>query len=89
MIGQFHPECAAPAARNGGFPVNRAPIPLLVFRRMAVHDILFLAEDPQWFHSYRTRFAGYYDTAQVREPHLRGAYAEALERHSVVPNSSE
>lgn len=47
MLGQFHPLCPAPAARNPRFPVNRAPVPVLVVRRMAVHDHLFAETSAQ------------------------------------------
>lgn len=47
MLGQFHPHCAAPAAHNRHFPVNRAPLPLLVVRRMAHHDHLFAETSAQ------------------------------------------
>lgn len=53
MLGQFHPACDAPAARNPTFPVNRAPIPLIVIRHMAPHDILFLEDNPVWIDRYR------------------------------------
>ncbi|MGW2158993.1 DUF6875 domain-containing protein [Nonomuraea sp. NPDC001699] len=49
MIGQFHPDCPEPAARNPGFPVSRAPRPLFAIRHMALHDILFLHTDPANF----------------------------------------
>ena len=52
MLGQFHPDCAAPAAHNPDFPVNRSPIPLMVIRRMAPHDILFLEDDRAWVGHY-------------------------------------
>ena len=48
MLGQFHPACEEPAAHNAAFPVNRAPVPLMVIRHIASHDILFLDEDPNW-----------------------------------------
>ncbi|MDQ2816059.1 MAG: hypothetical protein M3Z75_30515 [Actinomycetota bacterium] len=57
MLGQFHPACEAPAAHNPAFPVNRAPIPLMVIRHMAVHDILFLEQDPAWVEHYITWMA--------------------------------
>lgn len=52
MLGQFHPACEAPAAHNPAFAVNRSPVPLMVIRRMATHDILFLGEDPVWVKHY-------------------------------------
>lgn len=52
MLGQFHPECEAPAAHNAAFPVNRGPVPLMVIRRMAAHDILFLEGNPVWVGHY-------------------------------------
>lgn len=57
MLGQFHPLCDAPAAHNQTFAVNRAPIPLMVIRQMAPHDVLFLEEDPLWLECYRTTLA--------------------------------
>jgi hypothetical protein len=54
MLGQFHPACEAPAAHNAAFPVNRAPVPLMVIRRMATHDILFLEENSVWVEHYAT-----------------------------------
>ncbi|MTD53339.1 DUF6875 domain-containing protein [Amycolatopsis pithecellobii] len=56
MIGQFHQECAEPSARNHGFPVSRSPVPLVVVRRMALHDVLFLHERADWFATYASRF---------------------------------
>jgi hypothetical protein len=57
MLGQFHPLCDAPAAHNQRFPVNRAPIPLMVIRHMAPHDILFLGQDPVWLDHYEAMLA--------------------------------
>ncbi|MGW7197316.1 DUF6875 domain-containing protein [Streptomyces chryseus] len=55
MAGQFHPRCAAPAAHNADFPVNRSPMPLVVIRRMARHDWLF-AHQPEHMQAYARRF---------------------------------
>jgi hypothetical protein len=61
MLGQFHPNCDARAARNLGFPVNKAPIPLFVVRNMAFHDILFLHGNTDWFVHYKERYGRYYE----------------------------
>ncbi|MGV9674225.1 DUF6875 domain-containing protein [Nocardia sp. NPDC003482] len=77
MVGQFHPDCRAPSVHNPLFAVNTAPYPLFALRRMAVHDILFLAEDPRWFRRYRELFGHRFTPAgRVGEP-LRAAYARA------------
>ncbi|WP_434598540.1 DUF6875 domain-containing protein [Streptomyces sp. A5-4] len=55
MAGQFHPHCPAPAVHNPRFAVNRAPVPLLVIRRMARHDHLF-ASEPQHLQAYERSF---------------------------------
>lgn len=52
MLGQFHPECTAPAVHNPDFAVNRAPLGLIVIRHIAAHDFLFLDTDPVWMHYY-------------------------------------
>lgn len=66
MLGQFHPNCAEPAARNAEFPVSRSPVPLVAIRRMALHDVLFLHDREDWFAEYRRRFGNNY--APGREP---------------------
>lgn len=68
MLGQMHPECPAPSARNPFFPVNRAPCPLYVVRRMAFHDILFLHDNPVWFEKYRSRYGRHYRSPDRVDP---------------------
>ncbi|NMN96164.1 DUF6875 domain-containing protein [Antrihabitans stalactiti] len=60
MLGQFHPSCTEPAVRNPDFQVSRAPIPLVAIRHMALHDILFLHEQRDWFEEYRRLFGSYH-----------------------------
>lgn len=60
MIGQFHSGCQEPAARNAAFPVSRSPVPLVAFRKMALHDVLFLRERRDWFLEYLRRFGPRY-----------------------------
>jgi heptaprenyl diphosphate synthase len=78
MLGQFHPRCEAGAAHNPDFPVNRAPVPIIVIRNMAVHDILFLADKPAWvkaFTAWLDRCGG-----RLRHPVYRRRLEEALGR---------
>ncbi|MFJ2901149.1 DUF6875 domain-containing protein [Streptomyces sp. NPDC087212] len=81
MIGQFHPACDETSVRNDGFRVSRSPLPLLAVRHMAVHDILFLHERPDWFAAYRERFGGQFTEGRVREPLMLGLFALAERRH--------
>lgn len=81
MIGEFHPRCPTPAARNPDFPVNRSPVPLFAVRRMASHDILFLADEPRWFAAYHNRFGAEFAQGRIRDPHLCARYAAAAARH--------
>ncbi|MET3985331.1 DUF6875 domain-containing protein [Streptomyces sp. PvR034] len=74
MLGQFHPECPEPAARNPRFPVSRSPVPLLAMRNMALHDVLFLHNDSRLFAEYQHRFGGRYERGAVADPLLRSSY---------------
>ncbi|MFI6582229.1 DUF6875 domain-containing protein [Embleya sp. NPDC050493] len=78
MLGQFHPDCRAPAARNPLFPVNRAPWPMIAIRNMAFHDILFLHDHPGWFANYRARYSRYYDGGARIDPRFASLYASAV-----------
>ncbi len=81
MIGQFHPRCPAPAVHNSQFLVNRSPIPLFAIRHMALHDILFLRDEPAWFPAYRNRFGPRYRRCAVAEAHLVEAFHDAQHRY--------
>ncbi|MGC5665107.1 DUF6875 domain-containing protein [Micromonospora sp. WMMD723] len=82
MIGQFHPECPEPAARNPSFLVSRSPVPLVAVRAMAIHDIFFLAERAEWFDEYRRRFGGRHRRqAKNIDPVLTAHYRKALALH--------
>ncbi|WP_198036930.1 tryptophan 2,3-dioxygenase [Nocardia sp. BMG51109] len=65
MVGQFHPECPEPGYWNPSFMVSRSPVPLIVLRRMAFHDILFLHSDPALFAEYDRRFGRWYQEGKV------------------------
>ncbi len=76
MFAQFHPQCAEVSVRNTGLKVGAAPLSLLAFRRLAVHDILFLGQRSTWFTIFRDAFGH-----RFREPaHLEPALVEAFRR---------
>ncbi|GAA1027635.1 MULTISPECIES: DUF6875 domain-containing protein [Amycolatopsis] len=80
MLGQFHPECPAPAAHNERFLVNQAPFAALAVRDMAFHDILFLNQVRTWFREYRDRFGHLYDDGKRVDPHFRELFDAAQSR---------
>ncbi|MFI0709178.1 tryptophan 2,3-dioxygenase [Streptomyces inhibens] len=80
MLGQFHPHCDERAARNGEFPVSRAPVAMFALRRMAFHDVLFLDSDPEWFAAYRDRFGTRYRSGTAPDPLFAELFHRAQER---------
>lgn len=78
MLGQFHPLCDEPAARNPFFPVNRSPFPLFAIRNMALHDILFLHDNPGWFAKYKDRFERSF--SKRTDPHFSKLFQSATRR---------
>ncbi|KAK1184905.1 polyprenyl synthetase family protein [Streptomyces sp. NBS 14/10] len=84
MIGQFHPLCEEPAARNPGFRVNRSPVPLVAIRPMALHDILFLKDRKDWFDEYHRRFGSHYKPSRdAIEPLFVELFQRACAEHGV------
>lgn len=83
MIGQFHPRCEEPAARNREFPVSRSPVPLVAIRRMALHDVLFLHERADWFDCYAKRFGHKLRGSRASvDPLFVELFEAALDRHA-------
>lgn len=80
MLGQFHPRCPEPAARNREFLVARAPIPMLALRNMALHDVLFVHDDRTCFHAYDARFARRYEQGAALDPLFVSLFSAARER---------
>jgi hypothetical protein len=80
MAGQFHVSCPEPAARNPLFPVSISPIPFVALRHMAVHDILFLHGNAEWFEVYRARFGERYEQGQIRDQVFVRLFKEASEQ---------
>ncbi|MFF1270959.1 DUF6875 domain-containing protein [Streptomyces anulatus] len=77
MLGQFHSRCDQGAARNPGFPVSRSPIPMLALRWMALHDVLFLHDDPDRFAAYEERFGTVYRSGRTVDPLFARLYQQA------------
>jgi hypothetical protein len=85
MLGQFHPDCWEPAARNPDFLVSRSPVPILALRSMAFHDILFLDSDRRLFHAYSRRFGRHYrQTRPGIDPVFRRRFESARRRFEGV-----
>ncbi|MBL1087678.1 hypothetical protein JK359_38105 [Streptomyces actinomycinicus] len=77
MIGQFHENCEVTAARNPGFAVSRAPVPVLAIRAIALHDVFFLSGRPQWFRTYQEKFGKFFGPGStVTDPLLVERYRE-------------
>jgi hypothetical protein len=82
MLGQFHPHCDEPAARNSAFLVARSPIPMLAMRNMSLHDILFLDRDARTFRAYDKRFSDVYEKHAGISPLFRRLYLRAKQEFS-------
>ncbi|WP_374105611.1 DUF6875 domain-containing protein, partial [Streptomyces sp. McG3] len=77
MLGQFHSRCEQGAARNPGFPVSRSPLPMLALRWMALHDVLFVHDDPDRFAAYEERFGAVYRSGRTVDPLFARLYQQA------------
>ncbi len=86
MVGQFHPACDTPAVHNSAWrEVSRSPVPLIAMRHMAIHDILFLQSDKDWFLQYELQFGQRFRNPEELSEHdkpLVKYYKEARERFS-------
>lgn len=83
MLGQFHPRCQEPAARNEAFLVGQAPVPMLALRHMAFHDVLFLHDRPGWFEAYARRFAHRYRVGLRADPMFTARFYAAARAHGL------
>lgn len=59
MIGQFQALSNEPGAWNPEFHPLRSPVPLLVMRPMAPHDILFLSKEERYARAYLEAYGGH------------------------------
>ena len=82
MLGQFHPHCDEPAARNPAFLVARSPIPMLAIRNMSLHDIMFLGYEARIFLAYDKHFSHMYEKHSGISPLFRKLYSRAKQEFS-------
>jgi hypothetical protein len=88
MLGQFHPTCDVPAARNPDFAVQRAEIPCFALRPMTLHDVLFIHDDDFRFAQYRKIFGDEFESGRVTDRLLVDRYREAERRLDVDGRST-
>jgi hypothetical protein len=56
MVTQSYPMSDGRSVHNPALKVYTSPYPLIAMRHMALHDILFVGEDRDWFAAYDQRF---------------------------------
>ena len=85
MIAQFHPDCKEVAFHNRSWnTVSQSPVPLIAMRHMAIHDIMFLNAEREWFDEYNRAFGDKFRAPEKladEERFLEEVYREALARH--------
>lgn len=86
MVAQFHPHCDVRAVRNEAFRVATSPIAAVAIRRMAPHDILFLASSAERFHQYEERFDHHYAHGRIHDHLLIRLYADAHAKFATTSN---
>ncbi|MGH9968803.1 MAG: DUF6875 domain-containing protein [Pyrinomonadaceae bacterium] len=83
MTGQFHQNCETRGIYNRGYRVSISPYPLIAVRHMALHDIIFLKENEDWFKAYNIRYGEKFkepDKLDDYQKPLLGTYLEAKEK---------
>jgi len=67
MLAVFFPGYEKPAIYNSDFPLYTSPLPVVVIRPMALHDIVFLDGNHGAFLEYHRRFAPRYAANTVSD----------------------
>jgi hypothetical protein len=67
MTAAFYPGYDKPAIYNEGFKLYQSPLPVIVVRPMALHDIIFLSNDGEAFAEYHRRFAAKYHAGAISD----------------------
>lgn len=85
MVAPFYPKCKQWSVYNPALYTSRSPYPLIAIRNMAIHDILFLHEQKNWFDSYNRKFGDRFKEPSTIEDfnrHLLMKYDEAKRKFS-------
>lgn len=80
MVGQFHPHCDEVSVRMPSLLTSRAPEAMLAIRRMAVHDVLFLQDEPRWIAEYARWYGPEYQGNGTHEPLIADLRRKLLDR---------
>lgn len=83
MVTQCHARCDGRSVHNQALKVYLSPYPLIALRHMAIHDILFVEENEDWFGAYDQRFGARFkepDKLEDYEKPLVGVYTRAKAR---------
>ena len=73
MVTQCYPGCDMRSVRNPELRVYESPYPLMAMRMMAIHDILFVNDNKEWFSAYHLRFGTHF-----RDPKALQDYEQPL-----------
>jgi heptaprenyl diphosphate synthase len=81
MSSPFHPRSIKPSVSNPGFPVFRAPFPMLAIRHIDLRDITFVGTNARAFKRYHALFSKLFEGGAVSNEfgHVSG-YIQACER---------
>jgi hypothetical protein len=82
MIAQFHKKCKAVSVHNRGLLTQQSSYPLMAIRYMQHHDILFLKDKAEWFHSYSQRFGEHFKTTKEKPDYYFDLYHNAKRLHA-------
>jgi len=84
MLAAFYPGYDKPGVYNKDFQLYQAPMPILVIRKMAIHDILFLDHNREGFAEYVRLFGARYRAGKVSDEFgYPKRYADAIERFKI------
>jgi heptaprenyl diphosphate synthase len=81
MVAQFHSKCNEPSVHNKKLKTQVSEYPLMAIRYMQRHDILFLADSPEWFNYYERFFGDQLGTEKEKPDYYYDLYQSARQKH--------